>query len=259
MSRAAPAFVALAVVASIARTSSLAAQESPSTPAGIVAPSAPTDSVSTFQRIDGGALRPSATTYRLSLIRDAGPTALGTRTVEVTESALGGAPVWLIAERRIGSAVPTTDSLWVARADLTPLRWVATVDRTQLAASFAHDSIFGALQSYAGRASFASPLLAGTLVTPGMAERVIELLPLAIGYRAGASLVLVDQGTPRALPAEIAVEREERTRTSLGDVDCWVVGLRAGTLEGRLWVDKARRAVVRTEQRTSAGTVVGEL
>jgi hypothetical protein len=184
---------------------------------------------------------------------------LGTRTVEVSESGLGGAPAWLISERRTGTAVATTDSLWVARADLSPLRWVATVDRAQLGASFSHDSIFGALQSYSGRYSFASPMLPGPLVTPGMAERVIELLPLASGYRAGASLILVDMGTPRALPAEIAVEREERTRTSTGDVDCWVVLLRAGAMEGRLWVDKSRRLIVRTEQRTSAGTIVGEL
>jgi hypothetical protein len=88
---------------------------------------------------------------------------------------------------------------------------------------------------------------------------VIELLPLANGYRAGASLLLVDVGTPRALPAEIVVEREERTRTSGGDVDCWVVLLRAGAMEERLWVDKSRRLVIRTEQRSSAGTVVGEL
>lgn len=255
MIRAASSLLALCLLAPVARTASLAAQDS----SNATAPSAPADAALPLQRPDGAAMRASATTFRLSLLRDAGPTALGTRTVEVSEVMLGGAPVWLIAERRGGSAVPTTDSLWLTRNDLTPLRWVATVDRTQLAASFSHDSIFGAMQSYAGRASFAAPILAGALVTPGMTERMIELLPLSAGYHAEASLVLVDQGTPRALPAEITVEREERTRTPVGDADCWVVALRAGAMEERLWVDKARRVVVRTEQRTSAGTVVGEL
>jgi len=257
--RAASALVALALLAGSVRAARLDAQDASSTSAGVVAPSEAIDSVSTFERPNGAAVRASVRTYRLSLLRDAGPTSLGTRTVEVSESMLGGAPAWLIAERRTGSAVATTDSLWVGRADLTPLRWVATVDRTQLAASFSRDSIFGALQSYSGRGSFTATLLPGALVTPGMAERVVELLPLANGYRAGASLVLVDVGTPRALPAEIAVEREERTRTSAGDVDCWVVVLRAGAMEERLWVDKSQRLVVRTEQRTSTGTVVGEL
>ena len=44
----------------------------------------------------------------------------------------------------------------LTRAELTPVRWVGTIDRTQLAASFSRDSVFGALQNYAGRSSFAS-------------------------------------------------------------------------------------------------------
>ena len=230
-----------------------------STPPGVVAPSPATDSVYPFQPPIGAPMRTGATTYRLSLLRDAGPRSLGERTVEVTETQLGGIATWLIAERRTGSAVPTTDSLWLTRAELTPVRWVGTIERTQLAASFAHDSIFGALQNYAGRSSFAAPMLPGVLVTPGMTERILEMLPLRSGYRAAASLLLVDMGTPRALPAEIAVEREERIRTPSGDADCWVVLVRAGAMEERLWVEKGRRLVVRTEQITSMGRVVGEL
>ncbi|PYP77332.1 MAG: hypothetical protein DMD35_15445 [Gemmatimonadetes bacterium] len=248
-----------AVGATLAISALAGAQEPSSNPPGVVAPTAATDSLLPFERPVGAPMRTDAVTYRLSLLRDVGPTSLGVRVVEVSEASLGGTPTWLIAERRTGSAVPTTDSLWLAKADLVPLRWVGTNDRTQLGASFAHDSIFGAMQSYAGRASFAAPMLPGALVTPGMTERIVEMLPLRSGYRAAASLLLVDQGTPRALPAEIAVEREERTRTPAGEADCWVVVLRAGAMEERLWVDKGRRAVVRTEQVTSMGRVVGEL
>ena len=258
MIRTTSALAAAALLSLALRAPHLAAQESAGA-AGVVAPSAATDSVSTFERPNGGAMRASVATYRLSLMRDTGQAPLGTRTVEVSESLLGGAPAWLISERRTGTAVATADSLWVSRSDLTPLRWVATIDRTQLAASFSRDSIFGALQSYSGRTSFAAPMLPAALVTPGMVQRIVEMLPLSGGYRAGASLLLVDLGTPRALPAEITVEREERTRTSSGDVDCWVVVLRAGAMEERLWVDKSRRLIVRTEQRTAAGTIVGEL
>ena len=247
------------VVAALAIASALGAQEPSGTPPGVVAPSAAPDSLVPFERPVGAPMRTGVSTYRLSLVRPAGATSLGERTVEVTESLLGGAPTWLVAERRTGSAVPTTDSLWLARGDLTPLRWVGAIDRTQLAASFSHDSIFGALQNYAGRSSFAAPLLSGVLVTPGMTERIVEMLPLRTGYHAAASLILVDMGTPRALPAELAVEREERIRTPAGDADCWVVLLRAGVMEERLWVDKNRRTVVRTEQVTTTGRVVGEL
>ena len=248
-----------AVALALAITAPSAAQDSSSTPPGVVAPTAAVDSLFAFERPIGAPLRTGPSIYRLSLLRDAGPTALGERTVEVTETQLGGAAMWLIAERRTGSAVPTTDSLWLATTGLTPVRWVATVDRAQLAASFSHDSIFGALQSYAGRSSFTTPMLPGVLVTPGMAERIIEMLPLRSGYRAAASLILVDMGTPRALPAELSVEREERIRSSAGDADCWVVLLRAGAMEERFWVDKGKRLVVRTEQSTASGRLVGEL
>jgi len=253
-----PARAAL-VGAALAIGSPIAAQDSSSTPPGVVAPSAATDSVYPFQPPVGAPMRTGATSYRLSLLRATGPSSLGTRTVEVTETQLGGISTWLIAERRTGSSVPTTDSLWLTRGELTPVRWVGTIDRAQLAASFAHDSIFGALQNYAGRSSFAAPVLPGVLVTPGMTERILEMLPLRSGYRAAASLLLVDMGTPRALPAELVVEREERIRTPSGDADCWVVVVRAGVLEERLWVDKSRRLVVRTEQTSAVGKLVGEL
>ena len=82
---------------------------------------------------------------------------------------------------------------------------------------------------------------------------------MTFGSCLGASLLLVDTGTPRALPAELTVEREERVLTALGEADCWVVLLRAGAMEERLWVEKSRRAVVRTEQATAVGKVVADL
>ena len=246
-----------AVAAVVLCATALGAQEG--TTPGVIAPAPATDSVAPLDRMDGSRLRAGATTYHLSLVREVGPTAMGTRTVQVSESSLGGAPAWLFVERRTGTAVPTLDSLWLSRVDLTPLRWVASVDRTQLAASFARDSVFGAVQSYAGRFSFAAGVLPGLLVTPAMAEKIIELLPLEAGYRAGASLLLVDTGTPRALPAELTVEREERIRLATDEVDCWVVLLRAGAMEERLWVEKSRRTVVRTEQASAGGRLVAEL
>lgn len=233
----------------------LGAQDAGGTPPGVVAPSASVDSVGLFERPNGSQMRTGAITYRLSLARPDGPSSLGTRTVEVSQSSVGGVDAWLIAEQRTGSAVSTADSLWLTRTDLMPLRWVGAIDRTQLAVSFAHDSVFGAMQSYAGRSSFAAPVLPGVLVTSGMAERIVELLPLHVGYRAGASLLLVDMGVPRALPAEIVVEREEQIRTATGDADCWVVLLRAGAMEERLWIDRGRRTVVRIEQ----GKLVSEI
>ena len=249
--------VGLVLAALGALPGAVAAQQGNGTPAGVVAP--PADSIGPFERPDGAALRAGTTTYRLTLQRNGQSTPLGTRTVDVSASQLGGVQVWVIAERREGTVVPTSDSLWLARTELAPERWVASIDRTKMAASFSKDSMFGAIQSYEGRSSFSSAVAPGAFITPGMTERIVELLPLQVGYHALASLLLLDAGTPRTLPAELIVEREERVHMGTRDVDAWVVLLRAGAIEERLWVSKSDRRVVRTEQRSAAGVLVGEV
>lgn len=222
-------------------------------PLSIYAEEFASDSVQTFERPNGTLLRPGSFVYQLAARRDTLIVPLGIRTVQVTESTLGGAPGWLIAESRTGSAVSTSDSLYLARADLSPERWVATIGQAQLAASFTRDSMFGAMQTYQGRSSFVHPLPAGALLTPGMVERIVEMLPLQPGYRASATLVFLEMGSPRTVPAELLVEREETVALPDRTVDCWVVLLRAGPLEQRLWVSKEAPRVVKTEQATSAG------
>jgi hypothetical protein len=224
----------------------LAAQEPDSTPEGVTAPGA--DTLMPFIRPPGASMRAGHWSYHLSRQINGVTTSLGTRAVDVTETQLAGAPAWLIAERRVGTVVPTSDSLWLARESLVPLRWLASIDRTRLAASFTADSVYGALQGYRGRSSFVAPVPADALITPGMVERIVELLPIGTGYAASASLLLLDRGTPRVLPAVIVVEREERVRAAGRDLDCWVVAVSAGSMAERLWVAKQDRRVVRTEQ-----------
>lgn len=246
------ALVLCAARASGAQQPEGGASAAPTLAAPLVAP----DSIAPFVRPDGALLRPAIYEYELSLVRNGATTPLGQRVVEVSDANVGGVPGWLIAERRVGTAVPTTDSLWVSKSDLSPERWAATIDRAQLAVAFARDTAFGAVQSYRGRASFAAPVPPSVLLTGGMVERVIELLPFHDGYRSAASLLLFDLSTPRALDAELMVERSERTRIGSSDLECWVVALRAGVLEQRLWVTRDAPRVVRTEQATQGGVLV---
>jgi hypothetical protein len=219
----------------------------------------PVESLPPFARPNGLLLRPGTFVYQLSSRRDTIVTPLGQRTVAVMETTFAGSPSWLIAESRTGTAVSTTDSLFLARADLTPNRWLATNGKAQLASSFSRDSMFVATQSYQGRASVVTALPAGALLTPGMVERVVEMLPLELGFRTGATIVLFEMGTPRAIPAELRVDQEERLTVPAGEVDCWVVALRAGALEERLWVTKDTPRVVKTEQATGTGVLTALL
>jgi hypothetical protein len=228
-----------------------------------VAPSAlagvPVESLPPFERPNGMLLRPGSFVYQLSSRRDTLVTPLGQRSVTMSETVVGGVPFWLIVEARTGTPVETSDSLLLARADLSPGRWVATNGKAQLAASFNRDSMFVAMQSYQGRTSFVSALPAGALLTPAMVERIVELLPLETGFRTGATILLFEMGAPRIIPAELLVEREERLVLPDRGVDCWVVLLRAGTLEERLWVTRESPRVVKTEQATGGGLLTAVL
>jgi hypothetical protein len=222
-------------------------------------PGVPVESLPPFERPNGMLLRPGSFVYQLSSRRDTLVTPLGQRSVTVSETVMGGVPFWLIVEARTGTPVETSDSLLLARADLSPGRWVATNGKAQLAASFNRDSMFVAMQSYQGRTSFVSALPAGALLTPAMVERIVELLPLAPGFRTGATILLFEMGAPRIIPAELLVEREERLALPDRGVDCWVVLLRAGTLEERLWVTRESPRVVKTEQATGGGLLTAVL
>ena len=212
-----------------------------------------------FAAPNGTLLRPGIATYDLTIARAEQVTSLGVRTVEVRESTLGGLPAWLIAESRTGSAVATSDSLVVTRSELAPGRWTAVSGRAMLGGSFSHDTLFGALQSYQGRTSFTLATGERAIVTAGMLERLLEMLPLGAGYRASASLVVVELGAPAVQPATMSVERDELLTIGDRAIDCWVVTLRTAQGEQRLWVSKEMPRVVKTEQAFAAGVLTSML
>jgi hypothetical protein len=131
--------------------------------------------------------------------------------------------------------------------------------RAQLGVSFTRDSAFGALQNYQGRSSFALGVPANVLLSTGMVQRVLELLPLAEGYHAGASLFVVEGLIPKLVPAEIVVERSEGVPVGGRTEEAWRVVLRWGETERRLWIARNGARVVRTEQAVPEGILAGVL
>lgn len=229
-------------------------------PPASVPPSVAMDSLASFERPNGALMRPGTLLYALSLVKPAGDVVpLGVRTVVVSDAAIGGHAGWLIADARTGTVVPTSDSVFLARADLMVERWSASIGRSQLGASFTRDSAFGAVQTYQGRTSFSIAVPANVLPSAASLERVLELLPLRDGYRATASLLLVEGGAPRVVPAEILVERLEGVAIGGQTVEAWRVALRWEAMQQRLWVTRADSRVVRTEQALSSGVLVSEL
>lgn len=245
------------VVVAAALPCALAAQ---ATPAPVVVPPASTDTLPPFERPNGALLRTGTLTYTLSLTKPGGATiALGTRTVTVSEAQLGGTASWLVADARTGTVVPTSDSVYVARADLAPARWIATSGPSRLGASFSRDSAFGAVDGYQGRSSFALAVPSNVVLSAGMLERVLELLPLREGYNVAASLLLVEGASQRVVPAEIIVRPPESVLAGGLAVDAWLVLVRWGANEERLWIARDASRVVRTEQAVAEGVLTSVL
>lgn len=227
-------------------------------PVTVAAPVA--DSLPPFERPNGALLRTGSLTYLLSLTKAGGATiALGTRTVTVSETQLGGTPGWLVADAKMGTAVPTFDSAYVARDDLAPARWNAINGPARLGVSFSRDSAFGAIDGYQGRTSFALAVPSNLLLSTGMLERVLESLPLREGYHAAASLLLADGASVRVVPAEIVVGSAEPVAVGARDVPAWRVLLRWGASEQRLWVARDVARVLKTEQSLPDGVFTSVL
>ncbi len=219
-------------------------------------PAAPVlaDSIPAFERPNGSLLRAGASTYQLSMTKPDGVVVpLGVQVITVSDAPFAGAAGWLIADSRVGTMVATYDSVYVSRADLSPERWTAVNGRSQLGAAFTRDTAFGALQNYQGRASFALGVPKNVLLSAGMTTRLLEMLPLREGYRASATLFVVEGLTPALVPVEIIVEGGERIALGGRTADAWRVTVRGGAMERRYWVSRDGARVVRIEQALAEG------
>ena len=255
LARSRPCLVAGVVIAACVATA--ARGQIPSAPAAIG--QIGVDTIPSFERPNGALLRTGELTYALTLTRPgADATPLGTRVVAVSELSVGGIPSWLIAERRSGTILETTDSVSLARADLAPERWSATIGKARFGASFTRDSMFGGTETYQGRASFGIPVPSNALLSAGMAERIIEMLPLREGYRVSAALVLVDGQSPQVVRSEIVVDGTEVLTVGRQAIECWRVLLRTAATEERLWVARDGARVIRSEQLVPGGILRGD-
>lgn len=222
------------------------AQESP-------APVTPVPSV------DGTRLRPEWRHFQLTVTRNGVGTLVGERIVEIREVMHGGRPAWAIVERRSAGTTPSGDSVVVTRDGLVALHWEGTAGGARLAAAFAGDTMYAALGAGAQRSTLVAATVAHAILSAGMLEVVLPHLPLATGWSAPLSLLVVTPGAARVVSAELVVEREERIDVPGGGFNCWVVTVRTERSAKQLWVSRDGRGVVRSIERLpDVGTVILE-
>jgi hypothetical protein len=206
------------------------------------------DSLAGPLRVDASGLRPARYVYELSMSRDGGAQPLGWQTVSVTDATYGGAPSWLILESRMGGGIPGLDSLVVSRDALAPLHWGASTGLAKLAAEFTRDTVYGATSSPLGKRSVVAPAPRGVIASEGMLDELLQLAPLDYGWAADATLLVADVAGTRLLAAHLAAEREEEVTVPAGTFSAWIVSLRTGQGEKRIWVSKEPRLIVKSSQ-----------
>jgi hypothetical protein len=206
------------------------------------------DSLGASLRVDASGLRPARYVYELSMSRDGGAQPLGWQTISVSGATYAGAPSWLILESRMGGGIPGLDSLIASRDALAPLHWGASTGLAKLAAEFTGDTLYGATSSPLGKRSLVAAAPRGVIASEGMLDELLQLAPLDYGWAANGTLLVADVSGTRLLAARLSAEREEEVTVPAGTFATWVVSLRTGQGEKRLWVSKEPRLVVKTAQ-----------
>jgi hypothetical protein len=206
------------------------------------------DPAVTHLRVDASLLRTARYVYELSASQDGAAQPLGWQTISFSDAMYAGAPSWLILESRMGGGIPGLDSLIASRDVLAPLHWGASIGLARLAAEFTRDTVYGATSSPLGKRSLVGPAPRGVIAGEGMLDGLLQLAPLDYGWAADATLLVADVSGTRLLAAHLMAEREEEVTVPAGTFAAWVVSLRTGQGEKRIWVSKQPRLVVKSTQ-----------
>jgi hypothetical protein len=206
------------------------------------------DGAASGLRVDASNLRAARYVYELSLSSDGVAQPVGWQAISYTGATYAGAPSWLVLESRMGGGIPGLDSLLASRDALAPLHWGASIGLARLAAEFTRDTVYGATSSPLGKRSLVGPAPRGVIASEGMLDGLLQLAPLDYGWAADATLLVADVSGTRLLAAHLTAEREEEVTVPAGTFAAWVVSLRTGQGEKRIWVSKEPRLVVKSAQ-----------
>jgi hypothetical protein len=143
------------------------------------------------------------------------------------------------------------ESLFVARADLTPLHLATHRPGSDAQIGFAPDSIRGTFASDSGEKRASMSNVPSVVPTSYALEAMLSLLELKPDWSSTVRLLAFGPGSAATIPVELKVVGEENAKIPDGEFPSWLVTLRAGAGEQRLWVRKSDRRVVRTSTPTA--------
>jgi hypothetical protein len=199
--------------------------------------------------IDYARIKPFHRVYDIVVITPDSTTYIGKRDVALVETMLpDSTPAWTLIEMRSGS-IASVDSLTLA-ADLRPVRWSSRLGAASLNFTFTLDSMAGRIRMGAAGRTLSSAIPPDLITSEATLELLASLLPLGTGWSDSTSVLEMDLSHVGLKAAELAVTGEDSVIVTPGMParQSWVLTLRAGVSESRLWVDRETLEVLRSQQ-----------
>jgi hypothetical protein len=188
---------------------------------------------------------PAKRAYVARLFSEGQAHRLGWRSLELTPTTFGGAPAWLLVDSREIGKMTLAESLYVAKATLSPLhRAVHTADQ-DIITHYTADSIVTTFTGEGGAARVALPGEANLIGNLYWIEPLFASLPLATGWTGSATTLFVGPKDHARVEMQLAVTGEEKIEIPDGFFDCWIVTLNIGNTAEQFWVRKADRLVLK--------------
>ncbi|HET7456942.1 MAG TPA: hypothetical protein VFJ74_04745 [Gemmatimonadaceae bacterium] len=218
----------------------VAAQGSPPSQSATAAPTPPM----TVIKVDGRQLRAGAWRYSMQAT-GSGQTQALSRELTVAQTTLNGAAAWLVADSKHNGPMPVTDSLYLTRNDLTPLRHSLHMGDLSMLVNYAGDSVFGQATVPQGSAKIAAQNVRGSMATGTMFEVYLRTMPLQTGWKANMAMSAVGPQGNLIIPMSLEVTGEETVTVPAGTFPCYVVTIVGQGTEQRAWVSKTTRDIVK--------------
>ncbi|HXY31719.1 MAG TPA: hypothetical protein VEI06_13495 [Gemmatimonadaceae bacterium] len=170
---------------------------------------------------------------------------LGHRTLEVVSSAYDGAPAWLVVDSRETRTFSLAESLYVAKSDLAPQHRIAHSAEDDVVAHYTRDSIVTTFAGQSGVKRVALPNEPSLVASLAFLEPLMQIEPLAEGWHATAPIVFVGPVEHGRTLLDLSVVGSDATLIPDGQFDAWVVSVKVGDSEEKLWVRKSDRVVIK--------------
>jgi hypothetical protein len=150
----------------------------------------------------------------------------------------------LVDTKRLAT-VTLAESLYIRKVDLAPLlRSVHTPDGESVT-HFTRDSVSTSFSGPEGPRAVSMANVPGLIPTIYLLEALTQSAPVGAGWRASAQLAAMGRRESRVIPVELRTVGEERILVPDGEFDCWLLSLKLGLSEQRIWVRKSDHVILK--------------